>query len=166
MSSSVPQFRQESPNTCALACLRMVLAAFGTSVDEATLVRQATMTPTGTDILEVERLGRAYGLIAEVRRATVEELQELLDAGCLAIVYLNRRILNARNIRSARRSIQEALIHCVVPTRFTAQFVTYHDPLADPPQRRSIARFAGAHAHLDSPCVVCRKPDDGEDQLV
>ena len=29
MNIELPLYRQEKPNTCALACLRMVLAAFG-----------------------------------------------------------------------------------------------------------------------------------------
>ena len=34
MSIELPIYRQETPRTCALACLRMALAAHGTSVEE------------------------------------------------------------------------------------------------------------------------------------
>ena len=45
MSTGLPHYRQEKKNTCALACLRMVLASFGTDVEEGTLANvKATVT--------------------------------------------------------------------------------------------------------------------------
>ena len=41
MSTKLPLYRQEKDNTCALACLRMVLAAYGMDVEENTLESQA-----------------------------------------------------------------------------------------------------------------------------
>ena len=52
MSTARPLYRQEKHNTCALACLRMVLAICGTHVEESTLERQARMEPDGTSIDE------------------------------------------------------------------------------------------------------------------
>ena len=65
MSTVLPLHRQEKRDTCALACLRMVLAAYGTDVEESTLEAQARMEPDGTDVGELERLARQFGLVAE-----------------------------------------------------------------------------------------------------
>ena len=70
MSYELPLYRQEKDNTCALACLRMVLAAFGTDVDETELEIQARLEIDGTGIGELERLARLFGLIARARRRT------------------------------------------------------------------------------------------------
>ena len=35
MNIEIPHYEQEDDNTCALACLRMILAAYGTHVQEA-----------------------------------------------------------------------------------------------------------------------------------
>src|SRR5205823_2033652 len=145
MNSSPPLYLQERPDTCALACLRMVLAAYGTDVDEATLFRRAVMEPGGTAIDEVKRLARSFGLEASIEEATADDLRSRLADGRLAIVYLNRRVFDLRDISNMRRSIREALIHCVVPTRVTASSLTYHDPLWPRPQRRSLRRFEAAH---------------------
>ena len=58
MNIELPLYRQEKDNTCALACLRMVLAAFGTNVRERELETRARMEPEGTLIDEVEALAR------------------------------------------------------------------------------------------------------------
>ena len=59
MSTGLPHYRQEKKNICALACLRMVLAAFGTDVEEGMLQVEAHMETDGTEIAELERLAMA-----------------------------------------------------------------------------------------------------------
>ena len=61
MNTKLPLYRQEKRNTCALACLRMVLAAYGMDVEESTLESQAHMVPDGTEIDELERLRGSSG---------------------------------------------------------------------------------------------------------
>jgi ABC-type bacteriocin/lantibiotic exporter with double-glycine peptidase domain len=56
----LPHYRQEKDNTCALACLRMVLAAYGRQVPESDLEAQAGMEPKGTRIDELERQTRQF----------------------------------------------------------------------------------------------------------
>jgi ABC-type bacteriocin/lantibiotic exporter with double-glycine peptidase domain len=67
MSFELPLYKQEKDNTCALACLRMVLAAFGTEVSEAAIEAQAAMAEKGTSIIELERLARWFGLVANIQ---------------------------------------------------------------------------------------------------
>jgi ABC-type bacteriocin/lantibiotic exporter with double-glycine peptidase domain len=76
MNYRLPLNRQRKDNTCALACLRMVLAAFGTEVEEGTLEAQARLGPLGIEIGELERLARQFGLVANPREVTVEQLRQ------------------------------------------------------------------------------------------
>jgi ABC-type bacteriocin/lantibiotic exporter with double-glycine peptidase domain len=88
MSTGLPHNRQEKRNTCALACLRMVLASFGTHVEEGMLQGEAHMEADGTEIAELERLARQFGLVADIEEATVEQLRHLLADGKLPIAYI------------------------------------------------------------------------------
>jgi hypothetical protein len=157
MNIEVPLYRQEKPNTCALACLRMVLATFGTQVEEGALEAEARMEPGGTTIDELERLGRRFDLAAEIRETTVEGLRRLLAEGCLPTVYLDRALFDLTPRQRAKHSIRAATIHTVVPTRVTVASVVFHDPLPPRVTRRSVRVFSQAHAHLGSYSVVCWK---------
>src|SRR5207244_12781496 len=90
MSIELPLYGQEKPNTCALACLRMVLAAFGTDIAESTIEAQARMQRRGTAIDELQRLARRFHLSAELQDTTVEELRLVLAAGGVALGFLDR----------------------------------------------------------------------------
>jgi Peptidase C39 family len=159
MSYELPLYRQEKDNTCALACLRMVLAAFGTDVDETELEIQARLEIDGIGIGELERLARLFGLIARAQEANVKQLRELLAEGKLAIAYIDRAVFDLPPRQRAERPLRDARIHTVIPTRVSASLVTYHDPL--PPARiirRSMRLFRSAYERLGNHCVVCSKP--------
>ncbi len=84
MNIELPLYAQEKPNTCALACLRMVLAPFGSEVEERAIEAVATLEKRGTLIDEVERLARHFNLVAEIQETTVDDLRRILDDGsCL-----------------------------------------------------------------------------------
>jgi hypothetical protein len=157
MSTELPLFRQEKRNTCALACLRMVLAVCGTDVEEATLEAQASMEPGGTDIGELERLARQFGLVAEIQERTVEQLQELLAEGKWPIAYIDRAVFDLPPARRAQHPLRAARIHVVIPTRITAASVIYHDPMPPRVVRKSMRLFRAAYEHLGSHCLVCSK---------
>jgi hypothetical protein len=129
MSIELPYYKQEKDNTCALACLRMVLAAYGRHVRESELEAQARMELEGTPIDELERLARQFQLLAEIQETTVEELRGILAEGKLAIVYIDRLVFKLRPRQRARHSIRDAIIHNVIPTQVTARSVTFLDPL-------------------------------------
>ncbi len=158
MSYELPLYRQEKDNTCALACLRMVLAAFGTHVKESKLEIRAHLEIDGTGIGELERLARLFGLVAHIQEATTEQLRQLLAEGKLAIAYIDRAVFELSPRQRTEHPLREARIHTVIPTRVTASAVTYHDPL--PPGRiirRSMRLFRSAYEHLGSHCDVCSK---------
>jgi len=121
MSIELPLYRQEKDNTCALACLRMVLAAFGTTVEERELESRARLQEEGTLIDELERLAREFHVIAEIQDTTVEELQRILNEGKFPIAYIDRAVLELPPRQRAQHSIRDAIIHTVIPTRVTAR---------------------------------------------
>ena len=136
MSTELPLYRQEKRNTCALACLRMVLAGYGTAVEEHTLEARAQMEPDGTEIGELERLARQFGLVAHIQELTVEQLRQLLAEGKRALAYIDRSVFELPPARRARHPLRAARIHVVVPTRVTAASVTYLDPMPPRAVRR------------------------------
>jgi hypothetical protein len=160
MSYKLPLYGQQKDNTCALASLRMVLAAFGTDVQESTLESRARLEEDGTEIGELERLAQQFGLVAEIQEATVEQLRQFLAEGKLAMAYIDRAGFDLTPHQRAKHSLRAAKIHVVVPTRITAEAVTYHDPR--PPARivrKSIRLFRWAYDRLGSRCVVCSRPE-------
>src|SRR5262249_35138376 len=141
MTIELPLYTQEKRNACALACLRMVLAAYGRQVSERELEAQARMEWKGIRIDQLERLGGQFGLAAEIEETTVEELQQLLAEGKLPIVYIDLTLFELKPRQGARHSIRDAIIHNVSPTRVTAKSVTFHDPLLPRVSRKTTRLF-------------------------
>jgi hypothetical protein len=111
----------------------MVLAAFGSFVEESTLEDQARLGPLGTQIGELERLARRFGLVACVQEVPIERLQTLLAEGKLAITYIDRAVFDLTPRQRVGHPLRDAKIHTVIPIRVSTSAVTYHDPL--PPAR-------------------------------
>ncbi len=159
MNIELPLYRQQKPKTCALACLRMVLAAFGTHVEEYELETQACLEKGGTAIGELERLTKQFQLEAEIRETTVEELRQILAEDKLPIAYIDRAMFELPPRQRATISIHDAKIHTVIPTRVTATSVTFHDPLPPRITRKTLRLFRQAYMRLGGHCVVCAKPE-------
>src|SRR5439155_4625958 len=138
MHIELPLYRQEKPKTCALACLRMVLAAYRMRVEERVLESQARLEPLGTLIDELERLARQFNLVAEIQETTVEDLQRILAEGRLPIAYIDRAVFDMTPRQRAKHRLRDAKIHTVIPTQVSAASVTYHDPLPPRVTRKSI----------------------------
>jgi hypothetical protein len=141
MSTEIPLYRQEEGETCALACLRMVLAAFGMHVAESHLEAEASMEEGGTPIEELERIARRFGLEADIQEQTVEQIRKLLAEGKLAIAYLDRAVFDLTPRQRATHSPFDAKVHAVVPIRVTDASITFHDPLPPRITHRSIRLF-------------------------
>ncbi len=157
MSTELPHYSQEKRNTCALACLRMVLAACGTQVHESELEARARMEVKGTPIDELRRLAIQFGLAAEIQDTTVEGLRDLLAEGKFPIVYIDRAIFHLNPSERANHSLRNAIIHNVVPTKITDKFVTLHDPRQPSITRHTIRLFRLAYEGLGGRCIVCSK---------
>jgi ABC-type bacteriocin/lantibiotic exporter with double-glycine peptidase domain len=157
MSIELPLYRQEKRETCALACLRMVLAAFGTHVSERDLEAEASMEVGGTPLDELGRLARRFGLVADIQERTVEQLRQLLAEGKLAIVYIDRAVFDLTPRQRATHLAFDAKVHAVVPIRVTDAWIVFHDPLPPRITRRSHRLFREAHRLFDNACVVTKR---------
>lgn len=159
MNIRIPHYKQEDDNTCALACLRMVLAAYGTHVQESEIKALAHMELNGTRIDELERLAHHFHLEAEIQDVTLEEMQQLLTDGKLPIAYIDRKIFELTPRHRTQHSIRNATIHNVIPIEVTAKSVIYHDPLQPRITRKTARLFGQAFRRLGGRCVVCWKPE-------
>ena len=160
MNFKLPLYKQEDDNTCALACLRMVLAACGTHIPESKIRAEARLESRGTPIDELVRLARRFQLMAEIRETTVEGLGRMLADGELPIAFIDRKIFELSPGERLKHSIRDATIHNVIPIEVTAKFVTYHDPLFPRVVRRTARLFGRAFRSLGGVCVVCSKPTE------
>lgn len=158
MSIALPHYTQKKRNTCALACLRMVLAAYGTYVQEGELEAQARMVPQGTPIGELERLARQYGLVAEIQDTTVRGLRHLLAERKLPIAFIDRAVFELTPAERARHSIRNAIMHNVIPVKITDTSVTLHDPREPRVTRKTMRLFRQAYEGLGGRCIVCAAP--------
>jgi ABC-type bacteriocin/lantibiotic exporter with double-glycine peptidase domain len=145
MSLKLPFFAQEHPDTCALACLRMILAFLGTTVTEAQLVQAAQLEAGGVNPDELTRLAQHFGLKAEARQLDLGGIDDLLAQQQFPLVFVYRLPLD--RVPSG---------HAVVVTRVSAQFVTCLDPLRGV-RRISKKKFAEAQRLMDHWVVACQK---------
>lgn len=146
MNSKPPFIRQERPDACAIACLRMILASQGTKTTEAELVQAAALQPSGMDPEELVRLARRYGVRAEERQLDRDELFELIRRQRCPIVFLYRRLING---------VGEG--HAVIPVRLTRHYVIFLDPLRGE-RRVTVRRFEEARRLLGNWVVVWERP--------
>ena len=84
-------FKQETRYSCAPACLRMVLSAFGVHVDETKLRQLSDCSPLGTDAFQLVEAARRLGFTATRKHtlASVEDLMRFLDQRSFPIVYVD-----------------------------------------------------------------------------
>lgn len=151
MPSKPPFFRQARYDTCALACLRMILAHYGIETTEEALVQAAHMEEGGVDIEELAQLASAFGLQATIRRLSLPDLSGLIARGQFSIVYLNRLPIDG-----------EFAVHAVIPIRVSRRFVAFLDPRRG--QRRvSTSQFEASQRYLDHFGIVCTLPGTAED---
>lgn len=142
MTSKPPFVAQEQSDTCAVACLRMILAARGIETTEQELVLAADMHVGGLNPDEVSQLAVKLGVDAAARQLTLAEISHLLENQQFPITFLYRKPLDG-----------VAAIHAVVPIRLTAGFAYFLDPLRG--ERRVTRRkFEEARRWVGQWCVV------------
>src|SRR5438128_9292075 len=93
MNSKPPFVRQERPDTCAIACLRRILAYQGRARSEADVVQSAAMQPSGLDPEGLAQLAQRYGLHAVEQQLDQQALSELIRQQRFPIVFLYRRLI-------------------------------------------------------------------------
>jgi ABC-type bacteriocin/lantibiotic exporter with double-glycine peptidase domain len=127
-----PFIAQESPDTCVIACWRMVLASQGIERTEDELVQDARMEPGGMNPEELVQLARLFDFEAVERQLDRLELFTLIEQERFPIVFLYRRPFDR---------VDEA--HAVIPVGLSSQYVTFLDPLRGK-RRVSIRKFEEA----------------------
>src|SRR5262249_36674573 len=106
MKSTPPFIAQERPDSCAVACLRILLAHQGRDISEDALVQAARMEAGGLDPEELQALARQHDLTASVRQVEIAILRELVARQRFPIVYLYREPID-----------DAAMTHAVIPVR-------------------------------------------------
>lgn len=156
MARQLPLLKQEREDTCAIACLRMVLAGRGTTVAERDLVRRASIVEGGVEIQELERLAHRFGLISTARQATAQQIWDLLREGSDVIAFINRSVFDLRTLSRLGAALRRQIGHAVVPVRVTARHVTFHDPHPRSCAiiRKTVRRFEAGQRHMGSACLV------------
>jgi ABC-type bacteriocin/lantibiotic exporter with double-glycine peptidase domain len=147
MNSKPPFVRQERPDTCAIACLRMILAYQGLARSEADVVQSAAMQPSGMDPEGLAQLAQRYGLHAVVQQLDREALGNLIRQQRFPIVFLYRRLING---------VGEG--HAVIPVRLSRQYVAFLDPLRGE-RRVTIRKFEEARRLVGQWVVVWEQPE-------
>jgi len=130
---STPRFvAQEQSDSCAIACLRMILTAQGIEKTERELIDKVGMQPGGLDPQECVRLAERCGLRAEEQQLDRRALLDVIESQGFPIVFLHRRPID-----------QQDAVHAVIPLRASSHYVTFLDPLRG--QRRvTIRKFEQA----------------------
>lgn len=118
MLSRPPFFAQSRPDSCTLACLRMLLAHRGISVTEAELIEEVAPLVGGLPLEDLVQLVQRRGLHAEIQELDVTQLAHLVDHGTFPIAYVDRSPFDG-----------EFSVHAVIPVRVTRDFVAFLDPL-------------------------------------
>jgi ABC-type bacteriocin/lantibiotic exporter with double-glycine peptidase domain len=152
-----PPLRQESDDSCAIACLRMLLAAHGRTISERTLEKRGKKQVGGVDIEDLRDLAETFGFQARIERLDLEAIAGRIREAIFPIVYLNRAHLGRALSAGKRAVLRSPIVHAVVPVRVSPAHVAFNDPLTGTRRRVTRRRFAAAQADLGNWCVVCSR---------
>jgi ATP-binding cassette subfamily B protein len=86
--------KQEKAYSCAVACLKMILKAFGKDIDESELRRLCNTTELGTFADDIVSCAMELGFNAEKTYLVVDDLKKLKEEDIYPIVYVNTYSLN------------------------------------------------------------------------
>ena len=144
MKSKPPFIGQESPETCALACLRMLLAHHGRDVTESELRRVTDLSEHGTHIEELLCVAKLFGVRSHIEESIeLDRLEECLAQGSFPVAYINRQPIDG-----------ELSVHSIVVTRVARRFVSFLDPLHGE-RRASRPKFVRAWSMLNRLALIC-----------
>lgn len=152
-----PLFRQRRSDTCALACLRMILAHYDINIPEKKLAQRVSMQRGGVAIEEVANLASQFGLEAKLARLKLKGIRRRLAHEVFPIVYLNRIHFRRGSPVSRGIALRRCVVHAVIPISISDQFVTFNDPRLRRRRRISRQKFDAAQRDLSYWCVVCKQ---------
>lgn len=149
MNSTPPFVAQERPDSCALACLRMILMHRGTPVTEDQLIELAAWQPGGLNPEELAGLAAKFNLQAFEQQLEYTAITELVARERYPIVFLHRRPID-----------KVEMVHAVIPIKVSEKFVTILDPLKG--QRRiSVRKFEEGRRLIGKWLVVWNSREEG-----
>ena len=124
MPPKPPFYEQETPYSCAPACLRMVLEALGVVKSEHELRELCDCLPaTGTEALQLVDVSRELGFTSSSKHNLIfdslNELRLLLEEGVYPIVYIRTRL-------SQEGTLEQ---HAIVIIELTENEVRVLDPM-------------------------------------
>lgn len=117
-TSKPPFCKQETPDSCAVACLRSVLHFYDQVADEASLRQLCGTNSSGTLSDDLVKCAQTLGFEAKKEYSNLESLRQHLAANRFPILYLN--LLFVDGIDS---------VHAVVATELQDQFLNVLDLL-------------------------------------
>jgi ABC-type bacteriocin/lantibiotic exporter with double-glycine peptidase domain len=140
--------RQETPDSCAIACLRSVLHCYGFVMDEAALRKLCGTTSSGTLSDDLVKCARTLGFEAQKEYANLELLQQHLAANRFPILYIN--LLFIDGIDS---------VHAVIATDLYDQILRVIDPL-EGERSFSLPAFQSSWQVLNNLAIIVWKSTD------
>ena len=133
---AVPHFFQSSEQTCGAACLRMLLAALGSTLDETVIAQHCGTTALGCTVQDLVTGTQALGLNAALLAIHGEP-----DA----ILALSNEVPFVVMIDLAGLSGGPMFQwHFVVPVALIQGEVVFHDPADGPDRRAKLDDFLAA----------------------
>lgn len=118
MKSKLRFHRQEKVYSCAVACLKMIMAYFGKNIGEGELRKLCNTTEQGTFADDIVLCAKKLGFKAEKKYLSINEMRELVRKNIFPIIYVNTYFLN--NVFAT---------HAIVVEEFMDDEVVIIDPL-------------------------------------
>lgn len=136
--SKLPFYKQETPDSCVPACLRMVLAGLGLEITEAELRELCDCTFEGTSALKTVDAARSLGFSQTSKHTlTMAQLETIVNDGHTPIVFVEMELING---------IYQ--VHALVVTSVTPFSVQVLDPaIGERIIPRQIFQFAWQARH-------------------
>ncbi|MGA9771508.1 MAG: cysteine peptidase family C39 domain-containing protein [Blastocatellia bacterium] len=121
MPDKPPLYKQETPYSCAPACLRMVLACFGILETEEKLIEISDCMPDGTRPLGLIDAAKSYGFeeTRKYNQLSIDDLKYILEQKLYPIVYVGVRLSLLNRLEN----------HAMVVTEVNEKEVEVLDPL-------------------------------------
>ena len=99
--SKLRLFKQEKIYTCAVACLRTVLAHLDCAIDEPTLSALCQTNADGTSADDLVKAANHLGFAARKEYCSSSEVQYYLANGVFPILYINLLAIDGLDITHA-----------------------------------------------------------------
>lgn len=150
MKLNVSFYRQEHAHTCGPACLRMVLAFFGTVLTEDELAQRWGTTLFGTGRIELAQAATALGFSAQlVDHLARADVETYLNQGRPIIAVLDPSLLYPG---------VPGFAHGVVIVGLEGDTAIYHDPESGAHLAVRWERFQAAWERRERKGVIVWKP--------